>query len=116
MRKFVTAAALVALAAPAVSSAAAPSSPSAEELCRAQRTAIGADAFKALHGTNKNKSNAFGKCVSKTAKSMAANRSNASKQCKEERAADANAFKEKYGTNKSKSNAFGKCVSAKAKA
>jgi hypothetical protein len=116
MRKIVTAAALLALAAPTVSQAADPSGQSAEDLCRAQRTAIGADAFKALYGTNKNKSNAFGKCVSKAAKSKDASKTNASKDCKTERAADPAAFKEKYGTNKSKSNAFGKCVSSKASA
>jgi len=35
--------------------------------CKAERTALGADAFKAKYGTNADKSNAFGKCVSKLA-------------------------------------------------
>ena len=35
--------------------------------CKAERTAMGAAAFKAKYGTNADKSNAFGKCVSKLA-------------------------------------------------
>ena len=33
--------------------------------CKSERQQIGADAFKAKHGTNANKSNAFGKCIQK---------------------------------------------------
>jgi hypothetical protein len=36
--------------------------------CRAERDDIGETAFADKYGTNKNKSNAFGKCVSQTAK------------------------------------------------
>jgi hypothetical protein len=36
--------------------------------CKAERASIGVDAFKAKYGTNANKANAFGKCVSKLAK------------------------------------------------
>jgi len=39
----------------------------AAKKCKAER-AMGIDAFKARHGTNPNKANAFGKCVSKLAK------------------------------------------------
>ena len=35
--------------------------------CKAERKSVGDAAFKALHGTNADKSNAFGKCVSKLA-------------------------------------------------
>ena len=35
--------------------------------CKAERKAMGADPFKAKYGTNADKSNAFGKCVSKLA-------------------------------------------------
>ena len=91
--------------------------------CRDERTADAA-AFKETYGTNGNKSNAFGKCVSAKAKAKrdeqdeedadeAAEHSNAAKDCDTERAADAKAFSEKYGTNGNKKNAFGKCVSAK---
>ncbi|HEX6945314.1 MAG TPA: hypothetical protein VF196_03910, partial [Casimicrobiaceae bacterium] len=69
---------------------------------------------------NKNRSNAFGKCVSKrTAKTddaAADAHTNASKDCDTEEAADPAAFKAKYGTGKNGSNAYGKCVSGKAKA
>ena len=91
-------------------------SPSAQQQCAAERTAMGADAFKALYGTNGNKSNAFGKCVSKRASANSQAQSNAAAQCRTERAADPDAFKTKYGTGKNGANAFGKCVSGKAKA
>jgi len=114
----------LALAAPALAEESSPSSKSPAQQCKQQRSAppagIGADAFKALYGTNKNKSNAFGKCVSKkTAQTEAAAKtakSNAAKECKAERAAGEDAFKAKYGTGKNKANAYGKCVSTKAKA
>jgi hypothetical protein len=93
-----------------------PGTPSAQQQCRDQRTSIGAQAFKDLYGTNHNKSNAFGKCVSKTAKTLDQNAGEAKSSCKTEQAADPEAFKDKYGTNKNKSNAYGKCVSALAKA
>ena len=91
--------------------------------CRTERGTTDAtrEAFKARHGTNANKSNAFGKCVSKRAREEAAERksarSNASKQCDAERGDTAEtqaAFAEKYGTTKNDKNAFGKCVSQKA--
>ena len=84
---------------------------------------MGVEAFKAKYGTNPNKANAFGKCVSgksKAAKGDAdedeaeesAGRGGAAKKCKAERESmGADAFKAKHGTNKNKANAFGKCVS-----
>ena len=93
-----------------------PGTPSAEKQCRDQRTSIGAQAFKDLYGTNHNKSNAFGKCVSKIAKTQGQNADAAKNSCKTEQAADPEAFKNKYGTNKNKANAYGKCVSGQAKA
>ena len=76
------------------------------------------------YGTNANKANAFGKCVSgkaKAKKEAAAEdaaeeraEENAAKKCKAERGTTAQsieAFKQKYGTNANKANAFGKCVS-----
>ena len=89
--------------------------------CKAERGTDPAtqEAFAVKYGTNANDKNAFGKCVSGQAKEEAAERkaakSNASKECKAERALDAAAFAEKYGTNKNNRNAFGKCVSGKAK-
>jgi hypothetical protein len=42
----------------------------AAQQCKSERSDIGKDAFKAKYGTNKNKSNAFGKCVSQHAKAQ----------------------------------------------
>jgi hypothetical protein len=114
MRKLIILFCTIGLCVPALALADTPSS-SAQQQCAAERTAMGADAFKALYGTNGNKSNAFGKCVSKRASANAKAQSNAGAQCRAERAADADAFKTKYGTGNG-ANAFGKCVSGKAKA
>ncbi len=87
--------------------------------CKTERAADPA-AFAEKYGANKNKKNAFGKCVSsKTKEATEAEteaRVNAAKACKAERAADPAAFAEKYGKNKNKKNAFGKCVSQTVKA
>jgi len=102
----------------------------AAKACRAERKEIGRAAFAEKYGTNRNNRNAFGKCVSKTAKAekrkmdradrkARVNQRNAAKECDAERgetAASKAAFAEKYGTNKNKKNAFGKCVSQKASA
>jgi len=104
---------------------------SAAQLCKAQRTQLGPQAFTLLYG---GQANAFGKCVSKLAKQHAQNETEsespaevktadqqeqqatlkAAKACKAELAADAKAFTATYGKNASKANAFGKCVSSKA--
>ena len=92
--------------------------------CKAERDAD-RTAFANTYGTNPNKRNAFGKCVSKKAqeKEAAADErdqqdatefKNAAKECDAERDADPDAFATDYGTNANKSNAFGKCVSEKA--
>ena len=98
----------------------------AAKACKAERgtTAQSIAAFKERYGTNANKANAFGKCVSGKAKAKKDAEAedeaeqkaeeNAAKTCKAERGATAQsieAFKQKYGTNKNKANAFGKCVS-----
>jgi hypothetical protein len=85
----------------------------ASKFCKALKVEMTPSVFKATYGTNKNKSNAHGKCVSKHAKTVDQAHSNASKDCKAERAADPAAFAAKYGTNKNKSNALGKCISDK---
>ena len=86
---------------------------SAEERCRADR-AKDADAFATTWG---NARNAYGKCVSQTAKAMAEQQQQATlkaaKACKAERADGATAFRTKYGTNHSKRNAFANCVKQK---
>jgi hypothetical protein len=90
--------------------------------CRAEQASLGAVAFAETWGTNTNKKNAFGKCVSAKVKEHEAEvehaeaKANAAKKCKAERASlGVAAFREKYGTNRNKKNAFGKCVSTTAK-
>ena len=100
----------------------------AAKACKAERgtSATTIAAFKTKYGTNANKANAFGKCVSGKVKKAEAQteaaeqaEENAAKKCKAERGttdATIAAFKTKYGTNANKANAFGKCVSKLAKA
>jgi hypothetical protein len=99
--------------------------------CREERgdTEASREAFRAKYGTNANKRNAFGKCVSQKAKAERAEedaedaeeaeeRTNAAEACDAERGdtqESRKAFEDKYGTNGNKRNAFGKCVSQKAK-
>ena len=94
----------------------------AAKLCKAERESLGAEAFADKYGTNANKRNAFGKCVSQHAKQHGTvdehnqAKVNAAKLCKAERLSlGAEAFADKYGTNANKRNAFGKCVSQHAK-
>jgi hypothetical protein len=87
----------------------------AAKQCATERQQMGVDVFKQTYGTNANKSNAYGKCVSALAKQNAQDRSNAASSCRSERAADPAAFAARYGTGKKGANAFGKCVSSKAK-
>jgi hypothetical protein len=104
---------------------------SAAKQCKAERERIGAQAFKTKYGTNKNKANAFGKCVSGTSKDKAKKDKDekdddqdeadkdpgaAAKACRAERASiGIEAFAKKYGTNHNLKNAVGKCVSGKSK-
>ncbi len=88
---------------------------SANATCKAELAKM-ADTFKQTYGTNANRSNAFGKCVSTHTATAGHAADNAAKQCKAEQAADEDAFVAKYGTNKNGRNAFGKCVSQKAEA
>jgi hypothetical protein len=120
MRKLVFICLTATLAVPAWAVAASPPSAAdraaASKQCSTERASMGVAAFKLLYGTNANRSNAFGKCVSKLAKQNAQNRSNAAAQCRSERSADPVAFAATYGTGKKHANAFGRCVSQKAKA
>jgi hypothetical protein len=91
--------------------------PSPQQQCRTERSEMGVTTFRQTYGTNHNRHNAFGKCVSKrthaTEKAARDAKDNASQACKTEAAADPGAFAEKYGTGKKKRNAHGKCVSQK---
>ncbi len=95
----------------------------AAKTCKSLRTASGEANFKAAFGTNKTKSNAFGKCVAKQTKVEETAVKKAKSTCKTEQD-DPNfaaghggkTFAQFYGTNKNGKNAYGKCVSAQAKA
>src|SRR5262249_17731739 len=68
MKRMLLALAVVALAAPfAALAAGSGNGASPAQACKTEQTAMGNDAFKALYGTNADKSNAFGKCVAKKA-------------------------------------------------
>ena len=73
----------------------------AAQECKAERDADPA-AFAEKYGTNKNKRNAYGKCVSGKAEEATEEeteaRVNAAQTCKTPRRDDAEAFEEQYGT------------------
>jgi hypothetical protein len=95
--------------------------------CREEQgtTDASREAFRQKYGTNHNKANAFGKCVSQHARENKddmddedQNKVNAAKECREEQGTTSQsreAFRNKWGTNANKRNAFGKCVSSTAK-
>ncbi len=60
----------VALAAPVALASSGSSNSAAQQQCRIELKSMGKQAFKDNYGTNKNKSNAFGKCVSAKAKAL----------------------------------------------
>ena len=92
------------------------------QTCRAIRKELGMSLFDLSYGKNKNDRNAFGKCVSATARLQAHNELSASATCGTQQS-DPNfasnhggqTFDQFYGTNADQSNAFGKCVSSTAK-
>jgi hypothetical protein len=81
----------------------------AAKYCKAVRESKGVDAFQTQYGTNKNKKNAYGKCVSSTAKAKAEKREDtaetnaATAECKKQQSADAAKFTQDYKN-------FGQCV------
>jgi hypothetical protein len=110
---------LFALALVALASGSEGTSPA--QACKTERTSMGTDAFKAMYGTNADKSNAFGKCVAKKATGRTKSHAGAVSACRAEQAdttfADTHggkSFDQFYGTGKNGSNAFGKCVASKA--
>jgi hypothetical protein len=83
----------------------------AAKYCKAVRESKGVEAFATLYGTNTNKKNAYGKCVSKTASAKAEKREDAAEaqavvDCKKQKAEDAAKFAENYKN-------LGQCVKAK---
>jgi len=88
--------------------------------CQALKTSLTEATFKATYGTNADKSNAFGKCVSKWTQTEHQNRHAAETACKAEQAdagfAAAHAgktFAQFYGTGKQGANALSRCVQSK---
>ena len=128
--KLLTCAALALTAFPAAAVAQAPDDGdrrNAARECRAERNAMGAENFANTYGTNGNRRNAFGKCVSRRARDEAREEAtahrNASRDCRAERsdpnfaaAHGGQTFEQFYGTGPQGRNAFGKCVSQKARA
>jgi hypothetical protein len=123
MRKTLLLLAVVALIAPiaAFADTAPTGASAAKQLCKDQQQTLGAS-FASTYGTNADKSNAFGKCVSKNAQNAQHAVTNASKSCSAELSSlGATAFEQKYGVNGksgtagAQQNAMGKCVSSKVK-
>jgi hypothetical protein len=127
MKRLLLAVAAASLAVPAVVQAAddysLPPTNAASAACKAELGKMGKALFRQTYGTNKNRSNAMGKCVSKHNKTEKANQDSAAKACKAEQADPGFAaahggktFDQFYGTGKKGANAYGKCVSGKSKA
>jgi Spy/CpxP family protein refolding chaperone len=107
MRKTFTAiviAGTLGFAAPALASdsTTTPSVPSASQQCRGERDAMGAELFRATYGTNHNRRNAFGKCVSK--------RNHATKQARKDAR---RAARQECKTQGLKGKAYHQCVEQK---
>jgi hypothetical protein len=88
--------------------------------CQALKTSLGDATFASTYGTNADKSNAFGKCVSQWTQAEHKNRVEATAACKAEQA-DPNfaashggkSFDQFYGVGKNGANAFNRCVQSK---
>ena len=88
--------------------------------CQTLKTALTEATFKATYGTNADKSNAFGKCVSKWTQTEHQNRHAATTACKAEQADagfaaahDGKTFAQFYGTGKNGANALNRCIQSK---
>jgi hypothetical protein len=127
-RIVLTGATLALAIAPAALAGASSAHSTAEKQCRQERTSMGKTSFDQTYGTNSNRSNAFGKCVSHRNSQNTSDQnqaqSNAAKQCKAQQSdpnfstttGNGKTFDQFYGTNKNGANAYGKCVSTLAKA
>src|SRR5687767_6678857 len=88
--------------------------------CQALKTSMGDATFKATYGTNADKSNAFGKCVSAWAQKEHQNRHAATAACKAEQADagfaaahEGKTFAQFYGAGKQGANALNRCIQSK---
>jgi hypothetical protein len=91
--------------------------------CKALRISLGEATFNSTYGTNADKSNAFGQCVSKWTRGEHQNRLEAITACKAEQADTGFAaahgdktFAQFYGTAKNGANALQRCVQSKRQA
>jgi hypothetical protein len=88
--------------------------------CQAVKTTLGEATFRSTYGTNADKSNAFGKCVSKWTQAEHQNRHAAETACMAEQA-DAGfaaahggkSFAQFYGVGKKGANALNRCIQSK---
>ncbi len=115
-------AALLPTAALADPSASASDKANGARVCQALKTSLGAT-FAATYGTNADKSNAMGKCVSAWSRAAHQNRHEAETACKAEQADagfaaahDGKTFAQFYGVGKNGANALNRCVVAKSQA
>src|ERR671911_2432607 len=88
--------------------------------CQTLKTALGDATFKATYGTNADKSNAFGKCVSAWTQKEHQNRHAAETACKAEQADagfaaahDGKTFAQFYGGGKAGVSALNRCIKSK---
>ena len=84
--------------------------------CQALKASLGAS-FASTYGTNADKSNAFGKCVSRWTQAEHQNRHEAEAACKTEQADaafpashDGKSFAQFYGSGKKGANALNQCI------
>ena len=116
MKRMLTLVALVAVVAPAALSAQPAAKDPAAAACKAQRNAIGMNAFRQLYAPSGKPKAAMDACLAQQAQLVATEEKNAAKACKAERGttqASRDAFADAHGTNANDKNAFGKCVSKK---
>ena len=88
--------------------------------CEAMKTLLTEPTFRSTYGTNADKSNAFGKCVSAWTQAEHQNRHAATTACKAEQADagfaaahEGKTFAQFYGAGKSGANALNRCIQAK---
>jgi hypothetical protein len=88
--------------------------------CQALKTSLGDATFTSTYGTNADKSNAFGKCVSKWTQAEHQNRHAAATACAAEQADagfaaahEGKTFAQFYGAGKQGANALNRCVRSK---
>ena len=114
IRRIALVAAAGALAVPALATADTSDTPQAKspaQQCRALQRTMGNGPFAGAYGTNDNRSNAFGKCVSQQARDQRKNRREAVQECRTEAAAQPGS---PGNSGNAPKGGIGQCVSEKA--